>query len=130
MENITGVTKTQLDLRLINEMAETDLDNLVKFSAKKYKDEIDVIANNIIYGSKRFVLLAGPSSSGKTTTSRMIAKQLKSQGKGCVAISLDDFYINRSETPKLPDGTYDFENFNILDLDKFNTCIEDLMSSS
>ena len=103
MENITGVTKTQLDLRLINEMAETDLDNLVKFSAKKYKDEIDVIANNIIYGSKRFVLLAGPSSSGKTTTSRMIAKQLKSQGKGCVAISLDDFYINRSETPKLPD---------------------------
>ena len=129
MENITGVTKTQLDLRLINEMAETDLDNLVKFSAKKYRDEIDVIANNIIYGSKRFVLLAGPSSSGKTTTSRMIAEHLKMQGKGCVAISLDDFFIDRSITPKLEDGTYDFENFNILDLDKLNTCIQDLMTN-
>ena len=129
MENITGVTKTQLDLRKINEMAEYDLDTLINFSAKKYRDEVEVIANNIIYGSKRFVLLAGPSSSGKTTTSKMIAKHLNEQGRGCVAISLDDFYIDRSLTPKLEDGTYDFENFNILDLDKFNQCVQELMTN-
>ena len=129
MENITGVTKTQLDLRKINDMAKMDLQNLVNFSAKKYKDEIDVIANNIIYGSKRFVLMAGPSSSGKTTTSKMIEKALNEQGKGCVSISLDDFFINREFTPKLPDGSYDFENFCILDLNKFNSCIQDLITS-
>ena len=60
MENITGVIKTQLDLQKINDMADTELDKLIKFSAKKYQDEIEVIANNIIYGSKRFVLLSGP----------------------------------------------------------------------
>ena len=129
MENITGVTKTQLDLRKINDMAKYDLNNLINFSAKKYKDEIDVIANNIIYGSKRFVLMAGPSSSGKTTTSKMIEKELNAQGKGCVSISLDDFFINREFTPKLEDGSYDFENFSILDLDKFNQCIQDLITS-
>ncbi len=129
MENITGVTKTQLDLRKINEMAKFDLKNLVGFSAKKYNDEVEVIANNIIYGSKRFVLIAGPSSSGKTTTSKMIEKHLNLQGKGCVSISLDDFYIDRDKTPKLADGSYDFENFAILDLDKFNSCIQDLITS-
>ncbi|MCR4875339.1 MAG: nucleoside kinase [Clostridia bacterium] len=128
MENITGVIKTQLDLQKINDMADSDLDNLVKFSAKKYQDEIEVIANNIIYGSKRFVLLSGPSSSGKTTTSHMIAKHLNALGKGCVYISLDDFFINRDQTPILPDGKYDFENFDILDLDKINSCITDLIT--
>ena len=96
--------------------------------AKKYQDEIEVIANNIIYGSKRFVLLSGPSSSGKTTTSHMIAKHLNTLGKGCVYISLDDFFINRDQTPILPDGKYDFENFDILDLDKINSCITDFAS--
>lgn len=128
MENITGVIKTQLDLQKINDMADTELDKLVKFSAKKYQDEIEVIANNIIYGSKRFVLLSGPSSSGKTTTSHMIAKHLNELGKGCVYISLDDFFINRDQTPILPDGKYDFENFDILDLDKINSCITDLIT--
>lgn len=129
MENITGVTKTQLDLTKINELADCDVQNLVKFSAKKYQDEVEVIANSIIYGSKRFVLLAGPSSSGKTTTSKMIQKHLHSQGRGCITISLDDFYINRDVTPILPDGKYDFENFDILDLDTFNNCISDLITT-
>ena len=58
MENITGVTKTQLDLQKINEQARFELDKLVAFSSRKYDDEIDVIANSVIYGSKRFVLIA------------------------------------------------------------------------
>ena len=129
MENITGVTKTQLDLQKINEQARFELDKLVAFSSRKYDDEIDVIANSVIYGSKRFVLIAGPSSSGKTTTSKKIEQALNELGKGCVSISLDDFYINRDQTPILPDGKYDFENFDILDLEKFNSCIQDLITS-
>ena len=130
MENITGVTKTQLDLLMINELAKDNLSYLVDFSGRKYHDEIEVIANNIIYGNKKFVMLAGPSSSGKTTTSKMIAQQLRIFGKNCVTISLDDFYIDRKDTPLLEDGTYDFENFDILDLDKFNTCIEELITQN
>ncbi len=127
MENITGVTKTQLDLRRIENDAEHNLSKLIDFSEKKYRDEVEVMANSIIYGLRRFVLLAGPSSSGKTTTSKMLQKQLIAQGFHCVTISLDDFFIDRTITPKLPDGRYDFENFDILDLKTFNNCIEDLM---
>lgn len=127
---MTGLTniKTNLDLDAINFRSKNHLDELIKFSEKKYLDEVEVIANNIVYGNKRFVLLAGPSSSGKTTTSNMICKNLQKLGRSSITISLDDFFINREDTPILPDGNYDFENFSILDLDTFNQCIEDLIT--
>lgn len=119
--------KTNLDLDAINKRANEHLYELVRFSEKKYQDEIELIANNIMYSNKKFVLLAGPSSSGKTTTSKKICEQLKSLGINSISISLDDFFVNRDKTPKLADGNYDFENFSILDVEKFNECIKDLI---
>ncbi|MCR4661746.1 MAG: nucleoside kinase [Clostridia bacterium] len=127
MENITGVTKTQLDLTDINRLSKENLKFLIEFSARKYDCEIEVIANNIIYGNRRFVLLSGPSSSGKTTTSLKLKEALAKQGRGCVTISLDDFFINRDKIPKLEDGMYDFDNFDILDRFTLNKCISELM---
>lgn len=123
----TTHNKTNLDLQAINKSANEHLYELIRFSEKRYKDEIELIANNIMYSNKKFILLAGPSSSGKTTTSKKICEQLISLGKNSITISLDDFFLNREVTPKLPDGSYDFENFCIVDVKKFNECISDLI---
>ena len=56
----------------------------------------------------RLVLITGPSSSGKTTVCKRLSVQLKACGLRPISISTDDYFVNRVETPKLPDGSYDF----------------------
>lgn len=68
----------------------------------------------------RLVLIAGPSSSGKTSTAQRLSIQMAVNGLLPVPISLDDYYKNRVDTPKLPDGSYDFECLEAIDLDLFN----------
>ena len=63
----------------------------------------------------RVVLITGPSSSGKTTVTRRLSVQLKACGLWPVSFSTDDYFVNRIETPKLPDGSYDFDNFETVD---------------
>ena len=72
-----------------------------------------------IYPGER-VLIAGPSSSGKTTFSHRLRIALKVLGLRPVKISLDDYYINRDQIPLEPDGTRDLERIDILDLDLLN----------
>ena len=59
----------------------------------------------------RIVLITGPTSSGKSTFCRRLSVQLKACGLHPVSFSTDDYFVNRLETPKLPDGSYDFDNF-------------------
>ena len=127
MKNLIEDRKSSIPISVLNELAKNDLKWLIGFSEMKYSDEIHVIANDIVYDRKPFVLLAGPSSSGKTTTSHKISDELAKRHKQSIYMSLDDFFIDRDKTPKLPDGQYDFENFKILDLDVFNSCINDLI---
>ena len=63
----------------------------------------------------RVVLITGPSSSGKTTVTRRLSVQLKACGLKPISFSTDDYFVNRIETPKLPDGSYDFDNFETVD---------------
>jgi len=65
----------------------------------------------------RVVLIAGPSSSGKTTFSRRLAVQLLALGLSPFALELDNFFVDREKTPRGADGQYDFEAFEALDLD-------------
>lgn len=59
----------------------------------------------------RLVLITGPSSSGKTTFCKRLSVQLKACGLRPLSFSTDDYFVNRVDTPKLPDGSYDFDNF-------------------
>lgn len=68
----------------------------------------------------KIVLIAGPSSSGKTTTSKKLSMFLKSFGLNPRAISVDDYFLNREDTPKLPNGELDFESINAINVDLFN----------
>lgn len=76
----------------------------------------------------KFVLIAGPSSSGKTTFSRRLAIQLRAQGMRPHPISMDDFYLDRADTPRDENGEMDFEAVEALDIDFFNKCMEDLLA--
>ncbi|MCR5708881.1 MAG: nucleoside kinase [Bacteroidales bacterium] len=65
----------------------------------------------------RLVLITGPSSSGKTTFCKRLSVQLNACGLRPLSFSTDDYFVNRVDTPKLPDGSYDFDNFDTVDHD-------------
>lgn len=75
----------------------------------------------------KIVLIAGPSSSGKTTFSKRLSVQLKVNGLKPYAISLDDYFLDRELTPKDEKGEYDFESIYALDLKLFNEHLEKLL---
>ena len=74
----------------------------------------------------KVVLIAGPSSAGKTTFCKRLTTQLRVVGLRPVRISLDDYFYNREDTPRNPDGSYDFESLRAIDVPLFNQQIDDL----
>ena len=79
-------------------------------------------------GNVKIVLIAGPSSSGKTTTTNKLCLALRSRGRNPKMISMDDFFKNREETPLDEFGNKDYESIDALDLDLFNEKMSDLLS--
>ena len=71
-------------------------------------------------GDKKFVMIAGPSSSGKTTFSYRLSTQLMAQGLKPHPIGLDNYYLDRENTPRDENGNYDFECLEALDVEQFN----------
>ncbi|MBE6153418.1 MAG: nucleoside kinase [Firmicutes bacterium] len=86
------------------------------------------ISNNI--NNIKLVLIAGPSSSGKTTTANKFCLYLKSKGLNPHILSTDDYFYNRVDTPKDENGEYDFETINAIDLELFNTQLTDLIAGN
>lgn len=76
----------------------------------------------------KFIMIAGPSSSGKTTFSHRLSIQLRTQGKIPHPIALDDYFVNRVDSPKNEDGSYNFESLESLDIEQFNKDMIDLLS--
>lgn len=76
----------------------------------------------------RIVLITGPSSSGKSTFCKRLSIQLKACGLHPISFSTDDYFVNRLDTPKLPDGSYDFDNFETVDHEYLQNDIIKLMN--
>ena len=76
----------------------------------------------------KFILIAGPSSSGKTTFSHRLSTQLRAQGLHPHPFPLDDYYVDREFCPKHSDGSYDFECVESLDIEKLNNDLSDLLA--
>ncbi len=74
----------------------------------------------------RLILIAGPSSSGKTTFSKRLAVQLLAYGLRPMAIEMDNYFVDRDKTPRGPDGEYDFESFDALDHALFSQQVKQL----
>ena len=82
---------------------------------------------NALKSKVKVVLIAGPSSSGKTTTSRKLTMYLESFGLHPKAIGMDDYFVDRDETPKDKDGNFDFECLEAVDLKLFDSQIAALL---
>lgn len=95
------------------------------YMEQKIGDIAETIASD---RRKKFVLIAGPSSSGKTTFSHRLSIQMTAHGLKPHPISLDDFYCNREETPLDENGEFDFECLEALDIPLFNQCMTDLLA--
>lgn len=92
---------------------------------KKIAQMADAIANR--EERPKFILISGPSSSGKTTFSKRLQIQLLVNGIKPVIISMDNYFVNRVDTPRDANGDWDFENINALDLPYFRQQMSDLM---
>lgn len=79
-------------------------------------------------GNTKIVTIAGPSSSGKTTFSYRLSAQLKTLGLRPHPIGLDDYFVNRIDTPKLKDGSYNYECIEAIDVKQFNEDLEKLLN--
>ena len=90
---------------------------------KRYSQIADMICDR---GSKA-VMLAGPSSSGKTTSANRLATQLRVHGKKPILMSLDDYYIDRDKCPVGPDGKVDLEHINTIDTKLFGQHLQQLL---
>lgn len=87
------------------------------FHEKKIAQIADIISTQT---DKRLILIAGPSSAGKTTFAKRLMIQLRVNGLKPVSISLDDYYLNHEQMPQHPDGRLDFEALEALDVPLFN----------
>jgi len=89
--------------------------------------QLVTIVNSIIDSGKRVVLLAGPSSSGKTTTAKKICIHLQAAGFRPLYLGTDDYFINRADIPFGKDGKQNFEGLDALDLELFNDNLKGLL---
>ncbi len=96
----------------------------------RYENIINGIAEKIAFSGKtEIVMLAGPSSAGKTTTAKKLREALLKFGVNSFAVSLDDFYRNSLDVPLFPDGTPDFETVYALDIDFFKKAMTDILET-
>ncbi len=99
----------------------------VLLSEALHEKKIAEIADEICKGRKRIVLLAGPSSSGKTTTARRLCVQLKVNGLDPLYLGTDDYFVEREQTPLDENGEPNFEDLGAVDIELFNANMNGLL---
>ena len=128
--HIMGLSNVGDFNRACQEGAATDLIKVAEaLQEKKIAQIADEIYNRCRDNSPhgRLVLIAGPSSSGKTTFSKRLSVQLMTNGLRPYPISLDDYFVDREKTPRDANGNYDYESLYALDLQLFNDQLQALL---
>lgn len=103
--------------------------DIIRLSETHFESQLSMIAEQIYQrrNNIKFVLLAGPSSSGKTTTAKKLEIYLQSKGLKTHTISVDDYFVNKEDTPVDEFGEYDFESIKAIDLNLFNRHLAKLL---
>lgn len=123
--NILGVGEVG---SLNDKVKNKEFRDLVMVSEALHEKKIAQIADMINERKEtKVVLIAGPSSSGKTTFANRLSVQLRVNGHVPIPISLDDYFVDREHTPKDENGEYDFESVYSLDLELFNSNLSGLL---
>lgn len=124
--NILGIGEVgTLNEKVIN----NELKDVVMVSEALHEKKIANIADQISNRNNiKIILIAGPSSSGKTTFANRLSVQLRVNGLIPIPLSLDDYFLEREDTPRDENGEYDYESINALDLNLLNKDLEELMT--
>lgn len=94
-----------------------------------YDENIREVAEKVSKDKNiKAIYISGPSSSGKTTTSKKLALYLNAKGYDTLVISTDDYFVDRKDTPRKPDGSYEYEIVEALDIKLFNSHIKSLLN--
>ena len=123
--SLIWIPKRLVELGLLNVAAEVPR-IFVDYCENDYQERIHHAVTNIQQSGVRVVMLTGPSSSGKTTTAHKIAQELCSRGMKSAVISLDNFFKDVQDYPKLPSGEPDYESVDALDIGAINHCLKEL----
>lgn len=125
--NTVGIS----DAADLNEIvSKGNYNEVIRLSEAYYESQLTRIADKIYDDRKniKMVLLAGPSSSGKTTTAKKLCVYLQSKGFKTHTISIDDYFLSREDTPKNEFGEYDFESIRAIDTNLFNKHLTKLLA--
>ncbi len=101
---------------------------IIQVSEALQEKQLAAIADEIVAREARLILIAGPSSSGKTTTSKRLSILLAACGKRAHTLSTDDYFVNREDTPRDAEGVYDYECIEAEDTTLFNRQMNELLS--
>ncbi len=121
---MTCSTANELNTRVENGTVR----ELIRVNEALHEKMFAKTADAIIERGAKAIMLAGPSSSGKTTSANRIATQLRAEGLDPIMISLDNYYCDRKYCPRDENGELDFEHINALDIGRFNHDLKLLMA--
>ena len=111
------------------EIRNGNADEIIRQSEWLQSRQLEEFAEKIVENHKKVVLIAGPSSSGKTTTAKRICAEIERlTGEAPLYLGTDDYFVERGMTPLGPDGKPDFEGLGAVDLELFNQQMEDLLA--
>ena len=113
-------------LNNINENVESNMESFINDAESRFESSVTELADRFTSDCD-IVLLAGPSSSGKTTTAGKIAQKIKNSGRNAYTLSLDDYYRNAADIPLTEKGLKDFENVSALDINLIHRTFSDLI---
>lgn len=109
-------------------IVEGKIRDFIQMNEILYNQNLESIALRVLNDNKiRSIFISGPSSSGKTTSSKKLALYLRSFGLDTLVLSTDDYFVDRIDSPKKPDGTYEFEIVDAIDVKLFSNHISRLL---
>ena len=128
-ENIHRLLDINTLYKLNTKVQNGEAKHIVLLDEALHEKKISQIADKIAQNrNAKVILIAGPSSSGKTTFAQRLGLQLELNGLRPVTISVDNYFVEREDTPKDEKGNYDFEDINAIDMNLFNNQILSLLN--
>lgn len=120
----------ELELNYINDQAKRSVCSMIVRAETAYAAAMRYVADSVIARGNRLLLLAGPSSSGKTTSANLIADRIRSMGHEARVVSLDNFYrpADDPDYPLQPNGQHDYECVEALQIGKIHKTIEHILA--
>lgn len=120
------IPKRLVDIGLVNTAAQS-AESFVRHCEIEYESRVRAAAREVLESGCRVVMLTGPSASGKTTTSHKLSGRIRDMGSPSCVVSLDNFYLNKEDYPRLPDGSKDYENVTALDVPLITKCLGEII---